>query len=706
MLRRHAGRSFFVALALASTAVVAVQAITPIVAEAAPRWFDGSIRYSNIINCASIIQGSPYQEFGAGTYVGFNGDPEASQPSPGNVYYVHVVVAALGNACSGQRTDINFKLPASTSLAISGASPVRCYYDNVGQLSLSECPQALPSSAGAYGAGYFRAPSTDSAHANLWPLPIGRTLEIQIPVISSAAVSGSPLQGAIKMFDGNDNPVLMPDEGVYVFSTAPTIAPSPAGTTFGSTQWPTTVRSETYLYQGSTSGTANFDLMTTSGGPPVQIDGPIPIPLTSGGYIVWDDWQPYTSASMQPNTTYYWRLRYMPTGGPEVFGQIQSFTTPTTTGVSATPPIVSAIGRSSANPTSAATVTWDVRFSKTVTGVDAGDFALVASGVTGASIASVTPSGAAQVFTVTANTGSSNGTLRLNLVGNGTIRDAANVALAGAANGSFTGAAYDVTRLVPPPPAPKFRAIDPARLLESRPGLTTIDGQFNNIGLRDAGSTTELQITGRAGVPPDATAVVLNVTATEAQAAGYITVYPCGTTRPTVSNLNTTPGGTVPNAVITKIGTAGKVCIYTSIPTQLLTDINGYFPAGSSFTAIDPARLLESRPGLTTIDGQFNNIGLRDAGSTTELQITGRAGVPPDATAVVLNVTATEAQAAGYITVYPCGTTRPTVSNLNTTPGGTVPNAVITKIGTAGKVCIYTSIPTQLLTDINGYFPA
>ncbi len=586
MRRRHTGRSFFVALALAGTAVVAVQAVTPIVAEASTyRWFDGSIRYSNIINCASIIQGSPYQEFGAGAYVGFYGDPEGSQPSPGTLYYVHVVVAALGNACSGQRTDINFKLPASTSLAISGSNPVRCYYDNVGQLALSECPQALPSSAGTYGAGYFRAPSTDSAHAFLWPLPIGRTLEIQIPVISSAAVSGSPLQGAIKMFDGNDNPVLTPDEGVYVFSTAPTIVPSPAGTTFGSTQWPTTVRTETYLYPGSTSGNAYFDLMTTSGGVPVQIDGPVVIPPTSGGYIVFDDWEPYTSASMQPYTTYYWRFRYVPTVGPPVSGQIQSFITPAAAGQTI-PPIVSAISRSSFSPTSAATVTWTVSFSKTVTGVDVGDFALAAAGVTGSSIASVTPSGAAQVFTVTVNTGYSNGTLRLNLVGNGTIRDAGNVALAGTANGSFTGESYDVTRPAPPPPpppppapAPKFRAIDPARLLESRPGLTTIDGQFNNIGLRDAGSTTELQITGRAGVPPDATAVVLNVTATEAQAAGYITVYPCGTTRPTVSNLNTTPGGTVPNAVITKIGTAGKVCIYTSIPTQLLTDINGYFPA-------------------------------------------------------------------------------------------------------------------------------
>ena len=578
MIRRLKSRSFLAVIALLGTAVVVVQVATPIVAEAAPGWFEGSIRESDIISCDSIIFPPIRHEFGAGAYVGFHGDPATGQPAPNTVYYVHVVVEAIGNACSGQRTDINIKLPASTSLAISLANPVQCYYDNVAITPTSDCPQTLPSSAGLYGAGYFRVPSTDSVNANLWPMPIGHPLEIQIPVISSAAISGSLLQGAIKMFDGNDNPVLTPDEGVYVFSTDPTLAPSPVGTTFGSPQWPTTIYTETYLYPGSTSGNAFYDLMATSGGAPIFTDGPIPILANpGGGYAVWDDWTPFAPASMQSNTTYYFRLRYEPTSGTPVMGQIQSFMTPPAAGQSV-PPLVSAIGRSGFSPTSAATVTWTVTFNKTVTGVDAGDFALAASGVTGSSIASVTPSGASSVFTVTANTGYLNGTLRLNLVDDDTIRDATNVALGGngAGNGSFTGDAYDVTR---PPPPPKLTAIDPARLLETRSGLSTIDGLFNGIGIRSAGSVTELQITGRVGVPADASAVVLNVTATGAQAAGFITVYPCGAARPTVSNLNTTTGGTVPNAVITKIGTGGKVCIFTSSATDLITDINGYFPA-------------------------------------------------------------------------------------------------------------------------------
>jgi hypothetical protein len=137
----------------------------------------------------------------------------------------------------------------------------------------------------------------------------------------------------------------------------------------------------------------------------------------------------------------------------------------------------------------------------------------------------------------------------------------------------------------------------PARLLESRPGLTTIDGQFNGIGIRPAGSVTELVVTGRGGVPTDASAVVLNVTVTDTQGPGFVTVWPCGSTMPTASNLNYQTGWTIPNAVIAKVGTGGKVCLYTMATTNLIADVNAYFPATSSRVSLVPGRLLDSRMG-------------------------------------------------------------------------------------------------------------
>jgi hypothetical protein len=256
---------------------------------------------------------------------------------------------------------------------------------------------------------------------------------------------------------------------------------------------------------------------------------------------------------------------------------------------------------------------------------------------------------------------------------------------------------------LPPVPAVSLESLVPGRLLESRSGASTVDGQANGIGLRPAGSVTELQVTGRHGVPGDASAVVLNVTVTGAQGDGFVTVWPCGTPMPNASSLNFVSGQTIPNAVITKIGAGGKVCLFTTAATFLLADINGFYPVGSSFSPLVPGRLLESRPGATTIDGVSQGIGLRPAGSITDLQVTGRHGVPADAAAAVLNVTVTGAQGDGFVTVWPCGTPMPNASSLNFVSGQTIPNAVITKIGTGGKVCLFTTAATFLLSDINGY---
>jgi subtilisin family serine protease len=251
-----------------------------------------------------------------------------------------------------------------------------------------------------------------------------------------------------------------------------------------------------------------------------------------------------------------------------------------------------------------------------------------------------------------------------------------------------------------------YNALTPARLLDTRPGSPTADGGDAGIGMRGAGWITELQVAGRAGVPATATTASLNVTVTEARAPGFVTVYPCGQPVPTASNLNYGPGDTIPNAVVTQIGAGGKVCLFTYAPTHLIADINGYYPTGALYDARPPARLLDSRAGYSTVDGNDAGIGPRGAGWVTELQVAGRAGIPGDATTASLNVTATETQAPGFVTVYPCGQPVPTASNLNFAPQETIANAVITRIGAGGKVCLFTYAPTHLVVDVNGSFPA
>jgi uncharacterized delta-60 repeat protein len=199
---------------------------------------------------------------------------------------------------------------------------------------------------------------------------------------------------------------------------------------------------------------------------------------------------------------------------------------------------------------------------------------------------------------------------------------------------------------------------------------------------------------------------VLNVTVAEADAPGFVTVYQCGSTRPVASNLNITPGQTIANLVVARVRDSGlsfptgAVCFYASTPTHLIVDVIASLDAGAAHRPLAaPVRLLDTREGIGA------PLRMYRAGEVLELDVTGVAGVPDDATAVALNVTVTQPQAAGFLTVYPCGQTPPLASNLNFRRGQTIPNLVFSKIGVGGRICITGIADAHILADLAEWYP-
>jgi cyclophilin family peptidyl-prolyl cis-trans isomerase len=111
-------------------------------------------------------------------------------------------------------------------------------------------------------------------------------------------------------------------------------------------------------------------------------------------------------------------------------------------------PVVKSIIKQDPDPTDAAKVRYVVTFNKDVTGVNKSDFSVISTGITGASIASVTGSG--KTYTVTVNTGFFDGTLAIAVRDNDSIRDSAGNRLGGnrARNGDFVAAAYAIQKSV------------------------------------------------------------------------------------------------------------------------------------------------------------------------------------------------------------------------------------------------------------------
>jgi hypothetical protein len=229
-------------------------------------------------------------------------------------------------------------------------------------------------------------------------------------------------------------------------------------------------------------------------------------------------------------------------------------------------------------------------------------------------------------------------------------------------------------------PGNSFVGQNPSRVLDSR----------------DANRAPGLGVGAVATVGPfngDADSVVLNVTATNAAAAGFVTAWPCDQPRPNASSVNFVPGASVPNLVIAKTSADRTVCLYTDHPVDLIADLSGWFPAGNGYQGLTPVRTFDSRkPGS----------GPQLAGDTF---VKADERVPDDADAVVLNVTATNATEPGFGTAYPCSI-RPNTSTVNFVAGQTVPNLVVTKPSSNRTACLFSSTPIDYIVDSTGYFPA
>src|SRR5438445_8727325 len=246
------------------------------------------------------------------------------------------------------------------------------------------------------------------------------------------------------------------------------------------------------------------------------------------------------------------------------------------------------------------------------------------------------------------------------------------------------------------PPTPNvYTSLSPQRILDTR----------TNSGTLGPGGSVVLSI-GGVYVPAEATSVVLNVTAVDESTAGFFTLYPTGGTTPLASNVNFVAGETVPNLVSVGLSNAGQVTLFNALGSaDAVVDLEGYFapPSGGSageFTPVVPARITDTRAN----SGKANAGLTLAAGTTLNVQVLGAGGVPASGvSAVVLNVTAVDQTANGVFTVFPTGTSRPLASNLNWTPGDTVPNRVIVPTGTAGQVSIYNPLGSpDAVVDVNG----
>ncbi len=242
----------------------------------------------------------------------------------------------------------------------------------------------------------------------------------------------------------------------------------------------------------------------------------------------------------------------------------------------------------------------------------------------------------------------------------------------------------------------------PCRAVDTRPdrggGGPIPGGTFQTFPIRQQGDCN---------IPSSVAAYSMNVSVVPQGPLGYLTVFRAGAARPLASTLNSLDGRIKANAAIVPAGYQGGVSMYASNSTNVVVDVNGYFEpvSGSTyaFYPLPPCRVADTRhstypPGLGPPylhGGQGRDFPILDA--TT-------CNIPSSAVAYSLNFSVVPHGPLGYLTVWPTGEIRPTVSTLSDIPAQIIANAAIVVAGTSGEVSVYPSNDTDVIIDINGYF--
>jgi hypothetical protein len=231
----------------------------------------------------------------------------------------------------------------------------------------------------------------------------------------------------------------------------------------------------------------------------------------------------------------------------------------------------------------------------------------------------------------------------------------------------------------------------PARLADTRTGAGPVAG----------GTSRSFQITGNGGVPLGATSVALNVTAITPSGVGNLRVYPDGGAVPTTSNVNYIVGQDKSAFVVVKLPANGKIAVYSDGGSaDVAIDAFASYTDAANLVTSAPERILDTRTGTSLA-----------ANTPRSIPVTGKAGVPADAQAVLVSVTGIHnatSTGVGNLRVYPAGAILPVVSTLNYVSKSTdVANFAIVKLGANGEITLYSDgSPIDVAVDVLGYVPA
>jgi hypothetical protein len=210
-----------------------------------------------------------------------------------------------------------------------------------------------------------------------------------------------------------------------------------------------------------------------------------------------------------------------------------------------------------------------------------------------------------------------------------------------------------------------------------------------------------ITVPGHYGVPANAAAVVLDITESGSAAAGHLVTWSEKDQGHTALPGAYWAEGQSATSLAT-VSVNGRVIVSNASTgaASFNADVVGYFVKGGTGSVFLPASPSPRRLLQVQVAGKH----------WVKLGVAGKTGLPAagpngtGTTAVMVNLTASGATAAGAITGYADGTARPGTTNLSYAAAGPVAGAAIIRVGADGAIDLYNSglRPVTLTVDLTG----
>jgi hypothetical protein len=215
-----------------------------------------------------------------------------------------------------------------------------------------------------------------------------------------------------------------------------------------------------------------------------------------------------------------------------------------------------------------------------------------------------------------------------------------------------------------------------------------------NAGLPQAGWRLPVDL----DAPPGAVAAMINLTATEATAPGFLTLEDCAARSGarSTSAINYAAGDSVASMAVVPLAPDGTFCVYRSSPVHSIVDVTAFLGSQGEpmwFEPATPRRLTDTRIDGVCAPGGECRSGRPNAGDTHAVPAS-------DGIGRIVNLTAVDAPAPGWLQVGRCSDVGPAgaFSNLNVSSPAARANVALVPPGEIGT-CAFTHAGANVIVD-------